>query len=117
MKQNILPIYIHSSATDFSSRISEGLHARIAEQRGEVQLQQTGQLSIGATRAASCKKFVKAPDDKDLLEGNRSPSVRAHSKPATGNAVPRNPILGVIFLKLSQIVYLFLPSTNYYSRQ
>jgi hypothetical protein len=59
MKQNILLIYIHSQAAQFSSRISEGLPGRIAEQKGEVQLQKIGCLSIGVTRAASCKKFVK----------------------------------------------------------
>jgi len=57
-KQTIVLIF-HSSGAEFSSRISEGLHERIAEQIGEIQLQKIGGLSIGATRVASCKKFVK----------------------------------------------------------
>ena len=36
-KQNIVLIF-HSSAAEFSSRISEGLHEQIAEQKGEIQL-------------------------------------------------------------------------------
>src|ERR1043166_323393 len=44
--------------------------------------------------------------------------VPAHApNPHQGTLIPVIPFWEVIFLKLSQIVYLFLPRTNYYSRQ